>query len=225
MCRDRALTSFGFTPTQIPATPPVGVRGTRPGDVRHRVGRRRICVVEPDDEAQRYRPPPSPDDRLWRHPSEIGQKVPPTRRQLWAGGMASAVVAGVLSIGLAVVTGNLLGSRRGDGAVANSGMVPTPTFVGTRADAVSAADGVKSAIVQVKVVSSSSEDGSGVIFRSDGHILTSASLVEGATSVTVVLSTGRKVDGRVIGSDVDSDIAVVKIGGDPYATAELVLRA
>ena len=171
---------------------------------------------------QRYRPPPSLDDRLWRHPSEIGQKAPPARRQRWVGGTASAlVVASLLSTGLVLGAGNLLGSSGGNRTVADSGTLPTPTFVGTRADAVSVADGVRPAIVQLKVVSSRSEGGSGVIFRSEGLILTSANLVEGATSVTVVLSTGREVEGRVIGSDADSDTAVVQMGGGPYPAAEL----
>ena len=60
-----------------------------------------------------------------------------------------------------------------------------------------------------------------MIFRSEGLILISANLVEGATSVTVVLSTGREVEGRVIGSDADSDTAVVQMGGGPYPAAEL----
>ena len=64
--------------------------------------------------------------------------------------------------------------------------------------------------------------GSGVIFRSDGHMLTNAHVVGGATSVRVMLDSGREVGGQVVGSDPDTDTAVVKIEGDgPYPTAEL----
>jgi S1-C subfamily serine protease len=64
--------------------------------------------------------------------------------------------------------------------------------------------------------------GSGVIFRSDGHLLTSAAVVGDATSVRVILDSGREVGGRVVGSDPDTDTAVVKLEGDgPFPTAVL----
>ncbi len=176
--------------------------------------------VEPDDEPQPYRQPPSPDDRVWRHPSEIGPKRPSARRQLWVVGMASAVAASILSTGLAVVAGSLLnsgGSRR----VETSGALPTPTFVGARTDVVTVAERVRPTIVQLKVERARNGSGSGVIFRGDGYILTNAHVVEGATSLTVVLSTGREVVATVVGSDPDTDTAVVKIDGGPFPAAEL----
>ncbi len=178
--------------------------------------------VEPDDEPKPYREPPSPDDRVWRHPSEFGPKPPSGRRQLWVVGMASAVAASVLSTGLAVVAGNLLDAGGGGGRpVETGGVLPTPTLVGARADVVSVADRVRPAIVQLRVERSRNGSGSGVVFGSDGHILTNAHVVEGATSLTVVLSTGREVAGRVVGSDPDSDTAVVKMDGGPYPAADL----
>ena len=181
--------------------------------------------VEPDDEPQPYRQPPAPDDRLWRHPSEMGPTRPSARRQLWMVGMASAVVASVLSTGLVVVAGNLLDAGGGGGGgrrpVETSGALPTPTLVRAKADVVSVADRARPAIVQLRVERSPNGSGSGVVFRSDGHILTNAHVVEGASSLTVVLSTGREVAGRVVGSDPDSDTAVVKMDGGPYPAADL----
>ena len=177
--------------------------------------------VEPDDEPKPYRQPPLPDDRLWRHPSEIGPKRPSARRQLWVVGVASAVAASLLSTGLAVVAGSLLDAGGGSRPADTAGVLPTPMFVGAGADVVSIADRVRPTIVQLKVERSRSGSGSGVIFRSDGHILTNAHVVEGAHEVTVVLATGRQVPGRVIGSDADSDTAVVKIEGGPFPFADL----
>lgn len=177
--------------------------------------------VEPDDEPKPYREPPSPDDRLWRHPSEIGPKRPSARRQLWAVGVASAVAASLLSTGLTVVAGSLLDAGGRSRPADTSGLLPTATFVGARADVASVADRVRPAIVQLKVEQSRSGSGSGVIFRSDGHILTNAHVVDGATSLTVVLSNGRQVPGQVVGADADSDTAVVKMEGGPYAFADL----
>src|SRR5206468_4666544 len=83
------------------------------------------------------------------------------------------------------------------------------------------AERVRPAITQLKVEAGRSTSGSGVIFRSDGQVLTNAHIVEGATAITVVLATGREVPGKVVGSDADTDTAVVKIDGGPYPVAEL----
>ncbi|TWU17060.1 Do family serine endopeptidase [Allorhodopirellula heiligendammensis] len=53
--------------------------------------------------------------------------------------------------------------------------------------------------------------GSGVIVRQDGYILTNNHVVEGADIVTVELSTGAKVEAEVVGTDPETDLAVVKI--------------
>lgn len=177
--------------------------------------------VEPEDEPQPYREPPSPDDRLWRHPSEIGVSRPPARRQLWVVAIASAVAASLISTGLAVVAGNLLDAGSTSRSVDSAGVFTQPTLVGARADVVTVAERVRPAIVQLKVEKGRTGSGSGVLFRSDGHVLTNAHVVEGATSVVVVLSSGRELTARVVGSDPDSDTAVVKIDGGPFPVADL----
>jgi putative serine protease PepD len=53
--------------------------------------------------------------------------------------------------------------------------------------------------------------GSGVIYRSNGYIITNNHLVGTATSITVTLNDGRKFAGTRVGTDPTSDIAVVKI--------------
>ena len=45
----------------------------------------------------------------------------------------------------------------------------------------------------------------------DGLIATNAHVVAGATTVTVTLADGSKVDGTVIGADTAADLAVVRI--------------
>ena len=177
--------------------------------------------VEPDDEPQRYREPPSPDDRLWRHPSEIAVRRPSARRQLWVVGLASALAASLISTGLAVVAGNLLDAGGNRRAVDSAAIFTQPTLVGARADVVTVAERVRPAIVQLKVERGRTGSGSGVLFRSDGHLLTNAHVVDGATSVLVVLSSGKELAARVVGSDPESDTAVVKIDGGPFPVAEL----
>ncbi len=56
--------------------------------------------------------------------------------------------------------------------------------------------------------------GSGVLFDSQGLLLTNAHVIEGAEELTVGLSDGRRVKGRVIGTDRLTDLAVVRLEGE-----------
>jgi S1-C subfamily serine protease len=53
--------------------------------------------------------------------------------------------------------------------------------------------------------------GSGFILAADGRILTNAHVVSGTDTVEVTLRDGRTFEGRVVGSDAVTDVAVVKI--------------
>ena len=53
--------------------------------------------------------------------------------------------------------------------------------------------------------------GSGFIISADGRILTNAHVVDGADTVSVILKDGRKYQGKVLGKDPVTDVAVVKI--------------
>ena len=53
--------------------------------------------------------------------------------------------------------------------------------------------------------------GSGVIVSQDGYILTNHHVVEAADQIEVALADGRKSKGRIIGSDPETDLAVIKI--------------
>ena len=57
----------------------------------------------------------------------------------------------------------------------------------------------------------SSSLGSGVIVSSDGYILTNHHVVEAADQIEVALADGRKARAHVIGSDPETDLAVIKI--------------
>lgn len=54
-------------------------------------------------------------------------------------------------------------------------------------------------------------EGSGVIFSSDGYIITNAHVVSKAKKLKVVLSNGKKYEAKLIGSDDVTDLAVIKI--------------
>ncbi len=53
--------------------------------------------------------------------------------------------------------------------------------------------------------------GSGVIVSTDGYILTNNHVVEGADEIDVTLNDSRHARGKVIGTDPDTDLAVLKI--------------
>ena len=96
-----------------------------------------------------------------------------------------------------------------------------------------AVDKVKNAVVSVITYSDSSNqglfekeensdsqissEGSGVIYKKEGkyaYLVTNPHVINGAKKVDILLADGNKVPGEVVGSDVYSDIAVVRISAD-----------
>lgn len=53
--------------------------------------------------------------------------------------------------------------------------------------------------------------GSGVIVREDGYILTNNHVIEKADQIVVALHDGRRAEAKVIGTDPETDLAVIKI--------------
>lgn len=64
-------------------------------------------------------------------------------------------------------------------------------------------------------------EGSGIIISADGYILTNAHVVKGAEAIRVVLYNEQEYDARLIGSDEQTDIAVLKIDETNLTAAEL----
>ncbi|CAB3764407.1 Do family serine endopeptidase [Paraburkholderia humisilvae] len=63
--------------------------------------------------------------------------------------------------------------------------------------------------------------GSGFIISKDGYILTNNHVVDGADSVTVKLSDGRRFQATVIGTDKTFDVAVLKVDADNLPTVKI----
>ncbi len=66
-------------------------------------------------------------------------------------------------------------------------------------------------VVSIRVITDvGSGIGSGFVFDAQGHVVTNFHVVDGATEVEVDFSSGYKTYGTVIGTDLDSDLAVIK---------------
>jgi putative serine protease PepD len=74
-----------------------------------------------------------------------------------------------------------------------------------------------SGVVEITVATSGSgpfsgqAQGSGFVYDTSGHIVTNEHVVDGATSVTVKLSSGKQYTAKVVGTDQSTDLAVLKI--------------
>ncbi|MCW5584869.1 MAG: trypsin-like peptidase domain-containing protein [Chromatiales bacterium] len=63
--------------------------------------------------------------------------------------------------------------------------------------------------------------GSGVIVDSNGYILTNNHVIEASSEIQVVLGDGRSLPARIVGSDPETDIAVLQAAGSGLAVASL----
>ena len=63
--------------------------------------------------------------------------------------------------------------------------------------------------------------GSGFIIDANGRILTNAHVVDGADTVTVLLKDGRRLNGKVLGEDPLTDVAVIQIDANNLPTVPI----
>lgn len=63
--------------------------------------------------------------------------------------------------------------------------------------------------------------GTGIVIDASGYILTNSHVVDGARSIEVVFADGRKLVARVVGVDVRTDLAVLKVEGEGFVPAPL----
>jgi Do/DeqQ family serine protease len=63
--------------------------------------------------------------------------------------------------------------------------------------------------------------GSGVIVDPNGYVLTNNHVIEGASEIQVVLGDGRSLPARLVGSDPETDIAVLQAAGSKLPVASL----
>lgn len=64
-------------------------------------------------------------------------------------------------------------------------------------------------------------EGSGVIYTSNGYVLTNYHVIEATNQVTVTTSDNRSFEATIVGTDEKTDIAVLKIEGDDFPYLEM----
>lgn len=170
-------------------------------------------------------PPPHPLDRPWVHPSELfassRPSSPPVRRRrgIRARDVFLALGAGVLgALAMVVVlaVAGLLGESSNSATDARSNDRPNEPDAAARLAAVA-----NPSVVGILVATPSGvRRVSGVCVR-NGEVITSASAIEGARSLTVVGADGGRRTGTLVGQDPATRLALVRVdgGSDPAKLA------
>jgi S1-C subfamily serine protease len=176
------------------------------------------------------------EDRLWRHPSEVGDasstldpfvvqnrwlEREPTRANAWTAGLVGALLAtGIVLVGthLASPPPNSGGQQAATVATQNRATTATtdvPRMIGVGATLTTAIGSVGRAVGLIDVAGpKGDEQVLGVVIGSDGMVLTAAAPLADATSVLVTLP-GEPVNlvGDIVGSDDMSGLAVIHVNG------------
>jgi serine protease Do len=129
------------------------------------------------------------------------------------------IILGLMLFSL--VLGIFIGAAVTRGALADPDNRISLSAGGSTADSLAASFAAASSSVEPAVVAIDTQEGgeadlrtgkgSGVIVTSTGYILTNFHVVEGATSIEVRLADRREFEGKVVGRDRETDLAVLKI--------------
>ncbi|RIJ70244.1 PDZ domain-containing protein [Nakamurella silvestris] len=136
-----------------------------------------------------------------------------------------ALLIGALGAGIGVFAGSRMPAALTDPEFSIAPVVPgADRPVGSVADV---AQRVTPAVVSLEItIGDGGESGSGVIIDADGYILTNNHVISGAATDTsaalfVVFADGSRVPGKIVGRDVLTDLAVVKVDAKGLTVAQL----
>ena len=188
-------------------------------------------------------PHPHPDDRLWRHPSETTGRVIGTdpnkdfasnsnaasdllgdsarsRRSGRSVVLPLVLIALVLGSGLTMVVLSVVGAF--DPPPARIVIEKVETSTATNLTTSEVVDRIRPTVVRVETTrGAATTSATGVIYRSDGYVLTTADAVAGADSVLVIATDGRSFPAKIVGVDTADDIAVLSIDAPDVQPAVL----
>ncbi len=187
-----------------------------------------------DDQVE-FRPPLPPDDRIWRHPSEVAASaaVPspraaprsrrwfPVRRPRVLGlATISGLVGATLSLGLVAALGGFTGHTT---IVQRNVAIQPVTSRASDEDTIAAiAARTAPSVAAVRVTrNGDTTAGSALVLRSDGYLVTNAHLVIAATLIEVRLQAGPSIGATVVGTDPLTDVAVLHVDAADLLPAAL----
>nr|WP_245541486.1 trypsin-like peptidase domain-containing protein [Smaragdicoccus niigatensis] len=204
-------------------------------------------LQRPDDDLDAT-PEPAPEDP-WRDPetgARLGVPALPSepetvktvapklsaREVLFGGRVSPRALAVLAAIALVIgVVGGLAGSLTGDIGRDLTSRTVSLSQEGSgnapRTPVAAVADAIQPAVVTIQVsLGDQAATGSGVVIDGAGYIVTnnhviSAAATDDKAKLTVLFSDGQKVPGRIVGRDVKTDLAVVKVDVKNLVVAKL----
>ncbi|NIK59032.1 S1C family serine protease [Kribbella shirazensis] len=141
-----------------------------------------------------------------------GRAVPPVgapTAERGSGRRRAGFFVGTLA--LSIAAGGLAGAVTGDRGTASTAVDLPQAAAPPAAAQGSISAAAASVLPGVVSVRAGRATGSGFAIDQQGHVVTNAHVVEGATDVSLVLSNGRRVNADVVGSDPDNDLAVLQV--------------
>lgn len=182
-----------------------------------------------DDDVGGIGGPLHPDDRLWRHPSELSSWLPAApsslrgRSSTWPVAAVAGLLGAALCGGALVVTGALTteSRQRVIEKVAVTPVVSSPLMSDERGVAIVLAQTSPSVAQLLIRTESGAARATAVVWRDDGLLLTSAHAIAEADDITVLLHDGRRLPGTLLGIDLPTDVAVVSVEASDLTVAVL----
>lgn len=186
----------------------------------------------------------SPDDRLWRHPSESGQSAPvgaggaaPSSSGSWAylsataspasrsrtsprviGGATVAFVVVLMATGMVIAANTTNQPSSGKALISHVGPPTTDsglTGSAPRSSIAAMVDSVRPSMVLLRIHGDGwTRSTTGLVAEAGGIIVTASQALDAARSVTVVESNGTREPAELVGVDSGSGVAVVRIEDD-----------
>ena len=104
--------------------------------------------------------------------------------------------------------------------------LPTGLSTDLEADLIALYERINPSVVQIFIFDESQipiGSGTGFVYDGDGHIVTNNHVVAGATALEVVFPDGERRSAEIGGTDVDSDLGVVRVEGLPAGIQPLPL--
>jgi len=226
------LTAAGSSSTWSDAAPEADEAAPAQGPEAPEVTDRYTPAPEPRaDWADHWAAPVPPTPERWYEPAPAMQPVAPSVGRRRGAGTASlvgvALLSAVLASGGTVLTLGAVGvlDRPAPGQISAQGTevgAPQQLTIDESSATINVAAKVSPAVVRITVQGSSDAGnlgvipetgvGSGVIYDSNGWILTNRHVVEGGSEFEVELKDGQVLSGEVYGIDTLTDLAIVKSG-------------